>query len=300
MPAATRSAPRPWHPAFAGLPISRRGPIVAHLLDDLAHRPHQALAAAAGASDPAPAGRARGSDSTASRTPTARRAVATSRGPRAADGRGYWSSRRPARWSRRRPGDRPMVSRDRRRSRTSSWSRFFLAFAPARSDPWLLSLVRRPSSVAGPPVLRVPWPSASAYNGQRTTDNGQERLMATPRLAAFEPNPIWQRSREPIFWLDPELKLAWVNRAWEELTGYPGGVGHRADLPGARADAGRRLLRPGGELPPAGGVDRGPAGGRPDVDLPRRRRTAVAPGRVLAVLRRPRRDDRPAGDRAGK
>src|ERR1700722_16032771 len=45
--------------------------------------------------------------------------------------------------------------------------------------------------------------------------------MATPRLPVFEPNPVWQRAREPIFWLDPALKLAWVNRAWEELTGYP-------------------------------------------------------------------------------
>ncbi len=45
--------------------------------------------------------------------------------------------------------------------------------------------------------------------------------MATPRPAVFEPNPLWQRAREPIFWLDPAPKLVWVNRAWEELTGYP-------------------------------------------------------------------------------
>ena len=45
--------------------------------------------------------------------------------------------------------------------------------------------------------------------------------MPTPRVSAFEPNPIWQRAREPIFWLDPALKLIWVNRAWEELTGHP-------------------------------------------------------------------------------
>src|SRR5579883_20559 len=44
--------------------------------------------------------------------------------------------------------------------------------------------------------------------------------MRTPRTAAFAPNPLWQRAREPIFWLDPALKLVWVNRAWEELTGY--------------------------------------------------------------------------------
>ncbi len=44
--------------------------------------------------------------------------------------------------------------------------------------------------------------------------------MPTPRVPAFEPNPLWQRAREPIFWLDPALKLVWVNRAWEELTGH--------------------------------------------------------------------------------
>jgi DNA-binding NtrC family response regulator len=43
--------------------------------------------------------------------------------------------------------------------------------------------------------------------------------MPTPRTSAFEPNPLWQRAREPLFWLDPVLKLVWVNRAWEELTG---------------------------------------------------------------------------------
>jgi DNA-binding NtrC family response regulator len=37
----------------------------------------------------------------------------------------------------------------------------------------------------------------------------------------FEPNQLWQRAREPVFWLDPALKFTWVNHAWEELTGYP-------------------------------------------------------------------------------
>ncbi len=46
--------------------------------------------------------------------------------------------------------------------------------------------------------------------------------MPTSRATAFEPNPLWQRAREPIFWLDPALKLVWVNRAWEELTGHLG------------------------------------------------------------------------------
>jgi DNA-binding NtrC family response regulator len=45
--------------------------------------------------------------------------------------------------------------------------------------------------------------------------------MPTPRVVAFEPKALWEQAREPIFWLDPALKLVWVNRAWEELTGCP-------------------------------------------------------------------------------
>lgn len=45
--------------------------------------------------------------------------------------------------------------------------------------------------------------------------------MANQRPSVFEPNPIWQRAREPVFWLDPAPSLVWANRAWEELTGYP-------------------------------------------------------------------------------
>jgi PAS domain S-box-containing protein len=44
--------------------------------------------------------------------------------------------------------------------------------------------------------------------------------MPPPRVAPFEPNQLWQQANEPIFWLDPALKLSWVNRAWEQLTGY--------------------------------------------------------------------------------
>ena len=46
-------------------------------------------------------------------------------------------------------------------------------------------------------------------------------FMRPSRLAPFEPDQLWQLAREPIFWLDPMLKLIWVNRAWENLTGYP-------------------------------------------------------------------------------
>jgi PAS domain S-box-containing protein len=45
--------------------------------------------------------------------------------------------------------------------------------------------------------------------------------MPPPRVAPFDPQQFWQQASEPIFWLDPALKLSWVNRAWEQLTGYP-------------------------------------------------------------------------------
>jgi PAS domain S-box-containing protein len=41
-----------------------------------------------------------------------------------------------------------------------------------------------------------------------------------PRVAPVELEQLWQQSRDPIFWLDHTLKLVWVNRAWENLTGY--------------------------------------------------------------------------------
>ena len=44
--------------------------------------------------------------------------------------------------------------------------------------------------------------------------------MPQSRAGQFELKQLWQEAREPTFWLDAELKLAWVNRAWEALTGH--------------------------------------------------------------------------------
>jgi PAS domain S-box-containing protein len=44
--------------------------------------------------------------------------------------------------------------------------------------------------------------------------------MPPPRSPAFELGTLWQRAREPVFWLDAELRLTWVNPAWESLTGF--------------------------------------------------------------------------------
>jgi transcriptional regulator with GAF, ATPase, and Fis domain len=45
--------------------------------------------------------------------------------------------------------------------------------------------------------------------------------MASSRGSGERLDRFWQQAREPVFWLGPDLKLLWVNRAWEELTGHP-------------------------------------------------------------------------------
>jgi DNA-binding NtrC family response regulator len=68
--------------------------------------------------------------------------------------------------------------------------------------------------------------------------------MAAPRVSPFKPEQLWQQAREPMFWLDAALRLAWVNRSWEALTGHsaaavvgiecvasgPSGAGEASDL----------------------------------------------------------------------
>ncbi|WP_422930648.1 sigma 54-interacting transcriptional regulator [Singulisphaera sp. PoT] len=44
--------------------------------------------------------------------------------------------------------------------------------------------------------------------------------MASPRLSGARLDGFWQQVSEPSFWLSPEFRLIWVNKAWEELTGY--------------------------------------------------------------------------------
>ena len=45
--------------------------------------------------------------------------------------------------------------------------------------------------------------------------------MATPGVSSVRLDRLLQQAREPAFWLSSELKLIWVNRAWEALTGHP-------------------------------------------------------------------------------
>jgi len=44
--------------------------------------------------------------------------------------------------------------------------------------------------------------------------------MPSPRVSGARFDHLVQQAREPAFWLNSELKLVWVNRAWEELTGH--------------------------------------------------------------------------------
>src|SRR3954453_12919128 len=44
--------------------------------------------------------------------------------------------------------------------------------------------------------------------------------MASPRNPGARMDSLLQQAREPAFWLSPDLRLTWVNRAWEHLTGY--------------------------------------------------------------------------------
>ena len=44
--------------------------------------------------------------------------------------------------------------------------------------------------------------------------------MASTRVSGVRLESVLQQACEPLFWLNPDHKLIWVNRAWEELTGH--------------------------------------------------------------------------------
>lgn len=75
--------------------------------------------------------------------------------------------------------------------------------------------------------------------------------MPPPRASAFRPDQLWRSVREPMFWLDPDLRVAWVNQAWEGLTGHKAEsiVGavcscHGPSRPGEAADLAASLAPP--------------------------------------------------------
>jgi DNA-binding NtrC family response regulator len=86
--------------------------------------------------------------------------------------------------------------------------------------------------------------------------------MASTRVSGVRLESTWQQAREPLFWLNPDFKLVWVNRAWEELTGHPSesviGLTCRAHGPTV---AGDRDGLGGSFFPPAEACAGRPAGG---------------------------------------
>ncbi len=54
--------------------------------------------------------------------------------------------------------------------------------------------------------------------------------MTSPRPSAPRPEQIWKSARQPLFWLDPELRLAWANPAFEATAGAAAGEADAADL----------------------------------------------------------------------
>jgi DNA-binding NtrC family response regulator len=71
-------------------------------------------------------------------------------------------------------------------------------------------------SRASQPLLFIP--RRALFSGRsfdRPTD-----FMVTTKTEPFAPLPLWEKACVPVFWLDSELKLTWVNRAWERLTGF--------------------------------------------------------------------------------
>ena len=109
--------------------------------------------------------------------------------------------------------------------------------------------------------------------------------MARACLALFEPDQLWQRAREPLFWLGPTLKLVWVNQAWENLTGYSAEsvIGPRCGCSRADPTAGPRPIWQRAFIPRR--VADRPARGHALAHFPRQWRVDLAPHRFLAISR---------------
>ena len=75
--------------------------------------------------------------------------------------------------------------------------------------------------------------------------------MPPPRASVFRPDQLWRSAREPMFWLDQDLRVVWVNQAWESLTGHTADsiVGticssHGPSRPGEAADVAASFAPP--------------------------------------------------------
>jgi transcriptional regulator with PAS, ATPase and Fis domain len=89
--------------------------------------------------------------------------------------------------------------------------------------------------------------------------------MASSRVSGEKLDKLWQQASQPLFWLNADLKLVWVNRAWEELTGHPSEsvLGQRCN-PHGPTRAGDLAGLAGSFFPPAEALE-GRASGQPTL-----------------------------------
>ena len=126
-------------------------------------------------------------------------------------------------------------------------------------------------------------------HGPRTTDDEQKEEPCRPHAIPSSSRIRCGSGARADLLAGPVAQAGLGESGVGEADRLPVRGGAGGGLPVARAVGAGGRLRAGRELPPAAGVDRRPARGRPDPDLPRRRRAALAPARVLAVPRRARR-----------
>ena len=86
--------------------------------------------------------------------------------------------------------------------------------------------------------------------------------MASSRVSGVRLDALWKNTREAVFVLNGERRLTYVNRAWEELTGYDAGAVLGLACHGqVSPDAGDTSGLAASFCPPPEAMDGRPAGG---------------------------------------
>lgn len=86
--------------------------------------------------------------------------------------------------------------------------------------------------------------------------------MTSPRVSGVRLDALFQHAREPVFVLNAERRLVYVNRAWEDLTGHPAeAVLGLVCQPHGPTSAGDLAGLGGSFCPPSEALEGQPAGG---------------------------------------